>query len=205
MKIKVFTVCLLLSGFSILTKAQTIINPSVGLVFMNLTKAPSGVEFKSKSGIDFGVEFRREDRVFFVAGLRYTQPTVEAKSSSIFSSSTTEMKFTYIKLDAGMGYNFMYDKDNNMGLRLIVGFSMEGLLDVSSAYYSDKADYLGFGSSLRIGAGYDYKFLSFDAGYNKGLLKVFKDGTDSSGFTEYPSSHMNGFYARIGAIIRFGD
>jgi hypothetical protein len=184
----------------LVSQAQFILNPKVGLSFMNLTDPPDGYDYKADIGYQLGCDARFGQSLFIQPGIFYTKTQTAVIKEDIVQDVEDNIVRNSLYLKAMLGFYLI--KGETLKLRINAGPGYDVMMSAESK--DDKIpvseDAFSNGTfNLELGGGIDIGFLSLDLGYMYGLSKAY-DGDK----VDIDSKYM-GLYLNAGVVLKFGD
>ena len=182
-------VCLYSSSF-----AQIKINPQLGIILMNYTDPPAGLEYSADAGFLLGGDVRIGGKFQFEPGAYY-MATKTVTKADVPGSDPIESDITYgwIRVKAFAAYNFV--DNETFRFRANGGPAYDILLSAKDEDDNDVKGDLNKGNfSLNLGLGIDVFFITFNVGYSYGLSRVLD--VDNA-----PDSKYSGIYAKLGVVF----
>jgi hypothetical protein len=152
---------------TMVSRAQIVIKPAVGLNFTDFSKNEGG-DFKAKVGLQLGgsVMFSMK-KIYLEPGVFYIQKSTQFNSSS---SSVEDVKFDIsgIRIPVSIGYNFGYEK-STVNARIFGGGSAFILTNTKNI---DKDAIKNAQWGVYAGAGLDISLFFLDASYEWSLTNI---------------------------------
>jgi hypothetical protein len=156
---------------TMMTQAQIVIKPAVGVNFTDLSKDEEDGEFKAKVGWQIGGTIMLSKNKFYLEpGVFYVQKSTQFNSSSS-SVSDVDFNISGIRVPVTIGIN-LGDEKSTVNLRIFGGGSAFILTNTKNI---DKDALKNASWGVYAGAGLDISLFFLDASYEWSLTNVSDD------------------------------
>ena len=175
---KYIVVMVVALSFASVANGQFEIKGSGGINFSSLSSPPSGTDWQSEMGYQFGAGVLIGDKFYVEPGIQFVR-----NSKLIVSEDFTDFNFSQnlVKIPVYAGYHILGHESGPLALRLFAGpaVSIAGKIKEGEDQIS-KDDLKNASFLVDAGVGVDILFLFVEFNYEFALTDYFQDDTHSS-------------------------
>jgi hypothetical protein len=194
---------LFISAFSLLSKAQITVKPGCGFHYLNLNRSTNNWDRYGGNGYQLGSSVTIGRRFYFEPGVFWMSNFSEfSQIDSPLGGGPMRLthRLNILRIPLLGGYSFWDTQGTSVDFRVLLGPAFNIIMQVDNSIPQsgapEKADYktLFWGGNICFDV--TYWWLFFDAGYEMGFSKVYKDQA------KFGSAKVSNFYLNFGVRIR---
>jgi hypothetical protein len=153
---------------TMMTQAQLVIKPAVGINFTDMSKDAESGEYKAKVGWQIGGSVVLGKRFYFEPGIFYVQKTSRFESTGTVDSNVN-FNLSGIRVPLSIGFNLLGDEKSTFKLRAVGGGSAFILTGVKNL---EKDDFKTTSWGLFAGAELQFSIIFLNATYEWSLTNI---------------------------------
>jgi hypothetical protein len=165
----IFSLLVLLAGFSGALKAQMVIKPAIGVNFTDFSKNPPSGNFESRTGWQIGGSIMFGKKFYIEPGIFYIEKSTKFSEQGS-SPQETDFKLNGIRIPVDAGFKFDLGPLNLRAFGGLSAFFLTGTDNLTK----DSVSSTSWG--VFAGGGIDFRRLFLDVSYEWSLTDVSKEG-----------------------------